>query len=231
MGSTGCYPDGRGTISVIWSNRMQTTAGRTEYHKDRAGVVTLKIELGVKVLTDEERLRHTMAHEACHAATYVISGDFKSQHGTTWKSWSDKVMRHYPDILISTRHDYVIGYKFNWKCAAGCGQTYHRHSNSIDVTKSGCQCGSVLTPLFETPAKRTRTKQVTYTPKTAANAIANPQNSPVPLETAGGRRGYPLLSSSFMDQSGGYDGALIELDDSLDEEIAQLTNALGGIGI
>jgi hypothetical protein len=33
MGSTGYYPDGRGTISVIWSNRMQTTAGRTEYHK------------------------------------------------------------------------------------------------------------------------------------------------------------------------------------------------------
>lgn len=33
MGSIGYYPDGRGTISVIWSNRMQTTAGRTEYHK------------------------------------------------------------------------------------------------------------------------------------------------------------------------------------------------------
>lgn len=33
MGSIGCYPDGEGTISVIWSNRMQTTAGRTEYHK------------------------------------------------------------------------------------------------------------------------------------------------------------------------------------------------------
>jgi len=33
MGSTGHYPDDRGTISVLWSNRMQTTAGRTEYHK------------------------------------------------------------------------------------------------------------------------------------------------------------------------------------------------------
>lgn len=33
MGSIGYYPDGKGTISVIWSNRMQTTAGRTEYHK------------------------------------------------------------------------------------------------------------------------------------------------------------------------------------------------------
>lgn len=33
MGSSGYYPDGGGTISVIWSNRMQTTAGRTEYHK------------------------------------------------------------------------------------------------------------------------------------------------------------------------------------------------------
>ena len=33
MGSSGYYTDGGGTISVIWSNRMQTTAGRTEYHK------------------------------------------------------------------------------------------------------------------------------------------------------------------------------------------------------
>jgi hypothetical protein len=32
-------------------------------------------------------------------------------------------------------------------------------------------------------------------------------------------------------QSGGCDDVLIELDDSLDEEIAQLTNALGGVGI
>lgn len=31
--------------------------------------------------------------------------------------------------------------------------------------------------------------------------------------------------------SGSYDDTLIELDDSLDEEIAQLTNALGGVGI
>ncbi len=31
--------------------------------------------------------------------------------------------------------------------------------------------------------------------------------------------------------SGGCDDALIELDDSLDEEIAQLTNALGGVSI
>lgn len=49
--------------------------------------MTLKIELGVKVLTDEERLRNTIAHEACHAATYVISGDYRNQHGATWKSW------------------------------------------------------------------------------------------------------------------------------------------------
>jgi len=49
--------------------------------------VTLKIELGVKVLTNEERLQNTIAHEACHAATYVVSGDFKNQHGSTWKSW------------------------------------------------------------------------------------------------------------------------------------------------
>jgi hypothetical protein len=33
MGSIGYSGDDQSTISVIWSNRMQTTAGRTEYHK------------------------------------------------------------------------------------------------------------------------------------------------------------------------------------------------------
>ena len=33
MGSIGYFDDDQSTISVIWSNRMQTTAGRTEYHK------------------------------------------------------------------------------------------------------------------------------------------------------------------------------------------------------
>jgi hypothetical protein len=55
----------------------------------------------------------------------------------------------------------------------------------------------------------------------------------MPLEITGSRKDHPLLSSplgSHGQSSGSYD-ALIELDDSLDEEIAKLTTTLGGVGI
>jgi SprT-like family len=85
----------------------------------------------------KERLRHTLAHEACHAASWAISGDFKQPHGATFKSWSvepfpcfapltfprgKKVMSAFPGVEVSTKHDYEIAYKFSWRCLApSCG--------------------------------------------------------------------------------------------------------------
>jgi len=70
MSTRGEYNDGKGSyIELAWSNRMATTAGKTEYKKFVAidffvlrqtyesrtaqGQITMKIELGVKVITDE----------------------------------------------------------------------------------------------------------------------------------------------------------------------------------
>ena len=56
----------------------------------------------------------------------------------------------------------------------------------------------------------------------------------MPLETTGGRKGYPLPSSSLSvphGKPGSSADALIELDDSLDEEIAKLTSTLSGVDI
>ena len=90
--------------------------------------------------------------------------------------------------------------------------------------------------------------KVGNTPQTAANGIAKPQStsskdpssnaaehltdSPVLLGTIGDRKGYYLPSSlSVPHGQTESSGALVELDDSLDEEIAKLTNALSGVGI
>lgn len=86
-----------------------------------------------------ERLKSTLAHEACHAASWAISGDFKSPHGRTFKSWyvvspdrvaiykhyprAAKVMKAFPDVDVTTKHDYEIDFKYTWKCLQpACGQ-------------------------------------------------------------------------------------------------------------
>jgi len=76
-----------------------------------------------------------------------------------------------------------------------------------------------------------KVRPLTKPPPNDAEHLIGP---PVPLEITGGRKGYPLPSSWFMVPGGharGRDDTVIELDDSLDEEITQLTNALGGVGI
>lgn len=39
------------------------------------------IDLATKVTDTEEKLRHTLAHELCHIAAWVLSGEIKPPHG------------------------------------------------------------------------------------------------------------------------------------------------------
>jgi predicted SprT family Zn-dependent metalloprotease len=39
------------------------------------------IDLATKVTDTEEKLRHTLAHELCHVAAWVLSGEMKPPHG------------------------------------------------------------------------------------------------------------------------------------------------------
>lgn len=75
-----------------------------------------KIELSEKVLTDEHRVRSTLAHEMCHGtwrlcsttmslwavATWFIDND-NTAHGRAFKSWGRKVTRAMPDIKVTVR--------------------------------------------------------------------------------------------------------------------------------
>ncbi|KAG8816746.1 hypothetical protein FRC17_000205 [Serendipita sp. 399] len=210
MGARGEYNDGNGSyIELVWSNRMATTAGRTDYKKTPQRQVTIKIELGVKVVTTEERLKNTLAHEACHAATWAINGDFTKPHGATFKRWATKVMKAFPDVEVTTRHDYEIQYKYTWKCVRpSCGQIYQRHSNSIDIEKQGCHCSSRLQPQFSLPQKRTRNGKVDGSPTKSA-----PDESKVVSETVSlaERIGDVDLSDGDQPADGLVDDLIFEL--------------------
>lgn len=71
-------------LEVTWSKRMTKTAGftrmKTKYLSDTPRVAT--IELSVKVIDNEERLRATLLHEMCHVAAFLVDGTTKRKNTT-----------------------------------------------------------------------------------------------------------------------------------------------------
>ena len=142
-----------GGVKIVWSSRLKTTAGmakckkvqmprpipafdddlppRYEYHAT--------IELADKVVTNEEQLLNTLAHEFCHLCTIMIDGVFDKPHGEVFKRWAMACTALFRarGVKVTTKHTYEIVYKFVWVCT-GCGLEYNRHSKSINPVKQGC---------------------------------------------------------------------------------------------
>lgn len=134
-------------LSIKWSNRLNKTAGycylgsRMTGRDPVTGLAkferTARIELASKVIDDRFKLRDTLLHELCHAASYLIDG-VKDGHGNFFKKWGRHCNELLPDIPVVSRcHSYQINYKFVYVCSR-CGQNYGRHSKSIDVGKKCC---------------------------------------------------------------------------------------------
>lgn len=88
----------------------------------RLGVRSSVIELSEKVLTSADRLRCTLIHELCHAATWIFNGE--GGHGRTWKEWAHRANATFPEIpKIGVCHQYEIEYKYTYKCTL-CGAKY-----------------------------------------------------------------------------------------------------------
>ena len=82
-------------------------------------------------------MRDVLAHEMCHAASFLLSGVLDG-HGSIWKSWATRVNFAFKKIpKITVTHSYEIRKKFIYKCL-GCSNEIHRFSKSIDITKQGC---------------------------------------------------------------------------------------------
>ncbi|KII86319.1 hypothetical protein PLICRDRAFT_56048 [Plicaturopsis crispa FD-325 SS-3] len=196
--------------ALKWNVRLLTTAGRAKWHRNREGVHTTEIELAVKILDCDERIRNTLAHEMIHLACWIINGEPKEGHGRIFKDWGAKMMRKRPDIEVSTKHNYEISYPYEWECGQ-CAKIYGRFSKSIRPDE--CVCGACkvgrLVPLFGGPKA----------PKTKANsrlATGTPQGSPRSLSKTGGI---------------GTRGALHTIDDSDEDDVEVLATTFGGVRI
>lgn len=103
--------DGKLDLDIVWNKKLITTAGRF------LGKTKGKsyIDLSEKVLTSADRLRCTLIHEMCHAATWIFNK--QKGHGATWKSWAKRANTVFPELPpITVCHNYDIEYKYTYKC-------------------------------------------------------------------------------------------------------------------
>ncbi|XP_077589546.1 germ cell nuclear acidic protein [Stigmatopora nigra] len=139
-------------MSVTWNKKMRKTAGYCVTGQERGGGNRYaRIELSEKVCDSADRLRDTLIHEMCHAATWLING-VRDGHGRFWRLYAHKSTLVHPELPVVTRcHSYDIKFKFQYKCTK-CQNTIGRHSKSLDTQKFACAlCTGKLVLL--TPAK------------------------------------------------------------------------------
>eukprot|EP00064_Thunnus_orientalis_P000964 superscaffoldBa00000058_g965 len=139
-------------MSVTWNKKLRKTAGHCISGQERGGGSRYaRIELSEKVCDSADRLRDTLIHEMCHAATWLING-VRDGHGTFWKLYARKATLVHPELPMVTRcHSYDIKYKFQYQCTR-CQNTIGRHSKSLDTQRFVCAlCTGQLVLL--TPSK------------------------------------------------------------------------------
>nr|XP_019949739.1 PREDICTED: acidic repeat-containing protein-like isoform X1 [Paralichthys olivaceus] len=125
-------------MSVTWNKKMRKTAGYCITGQERGGGNRYaRIELSEKVCDSADRLRDTLVHEMCHAATWLING-VRDGHGSFWKLYARKATLVHPELPMVTRcHTYDIKYKFQYQCTR-CQNTIGRHSKSLDTQRFAC---------------------------------------------------------------------------------------------
>ncbi|RYP40370.1 hypothetical protein DL768_010641 [Monosporascus sp. mg162] len=174
-GRLGRLTEATGGLRTVWSNTLQTTAGRAHWKCKTATRTTRNtdgtssttgearheahIELAAKVLTNESDLLNTVAHEFCHLAVFMLDqqadkGKKKpAAHGPEFKAWGRRCSDAFAHrgIEVTTKHSYDIDYKYAWRCA-DCLCEVHRHSRSVDPRRHRCgRCRGELLQVKPTP--------------------------------------------------------------------------------
>ncbi|XP_011798568.1 PREDICTED: acidic repeat-containing protein [Colobus angolensis palliatus] len=138
-------------LQIGWNNKMLKTAGSCStgetWHPKRHRFA--EIQIGLKVCDSADRIRDTLIHEICHAASWLIDGICDS-HGDTWKYYARKCNRIHPELPKVTRcHNYKINYKVYYECT-GCKTRIGRYTKSLDTSRFICgKCNGslVMVPL------------------------------------------------------------------------------------
>ncbi|KAL8658386.1 MAG: hypothetical protein Q9226_001030 [Calogaya cf. arnoldii] len=157
-----------GGVRLVWSKKLQSTAGRANWRreairtKDAEGELSTttyrhhaSIELAEKVIDDEDRLINVIAHEYCHLLNFMISNIKGNPHGKEFKIWARKCSAAFAHrgVNVTTTHVYEISYKYIWSCSK-CGVEYKRHSKSIDPARHSCgKCHEKLVQVKPTPRR------------------------------------------------------------------------------
>nr|SVE74109.1 EOG090X0464 [Daphnia barbata] len=164
-------------FSITWNARLTRTAGYCRHFTKREKGVTIfesRIELSVKVVDTPCRLRDTLIHELCHAATWMID-NCRGGHGPVWRAWANRALETFPELPPITRcHNYEISYKFYYNCVS-CKYSTGRHSKSIDTATHVCPICRGQLKLSKEPTSSAASKEgVTTKPKTprTPNAFA-----------------------------------------------------------
>ncbi|KAF2894536.1 hypothetical protein ILUMI_11638 [Ignelater luminosus] len=161
---------------IEWSDRMRGTAGYCYCKKviRRTGVIERKIRivLATKVLDSADRLRDTLIHEMCHAATWIIN-EVANGHGNQWRAWTMKAREVFPELPpIKVCHNYAINTKYTYKCTS-CFYSFGRHTKSVDTEKKRCgYCYGKFEIFINKTSKSGETRSVPVTPKKAVTGFA-----------------------------------------------------------
>ncbi|KAK7873517.1 hypothetical protein R5R35_008779 [Gryllus longicercus] len=127
-------------LKIAWNARMNRTAGfcrNSSVLGTQGKVRSSRIELSTKVCNTADRVRDTLIHELCHAASWIIDG-VKSGHGAVWQAWTKRATARFPELpRIGRCHSYSIETKYTYKCK-NCGYSFGRHSKSLDLQRKRC---------------------------------------------------------------------------------------------
>ncbi|XP_068103627.1 germ cell nuclear acidic protein [Hyperolius riggenbachi] len=126
-------------MEILWNKKMRKTAGYCVTGQKKLPTIVryARIELSEKVCDSADRLRDTLIHEICHAATWLING-VRDGHGQYWRFYARKATLVHPELPMVTRcHSYEINYKFTYECSR-CKNTIGRHSKSLDTERFVC---------------------------------------------------------------------------------------------
>ncbi|XP_014650356.1 PREDICTED: acidic repeat-containing protein [Ceratotherium simum simum] len=126
-------------IDISWNKKMLRTAGlcttgETQHPKRERYA---KIEISLKVCDSADRLRDTLVHEICHAASWLLDG-IRDSHGDAWKYYAKKSNMVHPELPRVTRcHNYKINYRIYYECSQ-CKSRVGRYTRSLNTERFIC---------------------------------------------------------------------------------------------
>lgn len=102
-----------GRLRIVWKKKLpRRVSGRLWVCRDGSYIM----QLSEHYLTNETRVRNTVAHEWCHLAASAISGCKTEGHGSCFWWWAEQVneMFKHRGIRVTRYHEY----KIEPKCSA-----------------------------------------------------------------------------------------------------------------